>query len=98
MNERIEQFDQPRVEVLCECASKECVELIALSRDEYEEVRRTPTHFFVVAGHQLPEIERTVERTDRYVVVEKYGDAGTIAVRLDPRRRQRPSPRHTGNE
>ena len=92
VNERIEEFNRAAVvdgEVLCECASKECVELIPLTYDEYEQVRRIPTHFLVVPGHELPEIERAVERTDRYVVVEKYGDAGTTAVRLDPRRRSR---------
>jgi hypothetical protein len=56
--------------------------------DEYEAVRRIPTHFVVAPGHDVPEIERVVEKTERYVVVEKVGDAGGFAVQLDPRSRQ----------
>ncbi len=91
VNERIEAItaDQ-RVdggEVLCECAKQQCTASIPLTLEEYEAVRRIPTHFFVVPGHEVPEIEQVVEENERYVVVEKFGEAGIAAVRLDPRRR-----------
>ena len=75
-------------EVLCECGSDDCVEPISISRDEYEAIRRIPTHFLVRHGHVVPDSERVVDREDGYVVVEKFGDAGMAALQLDPRRRR----------
>ncbi len=91
VNERIGDVSDERVtegEVLCECANTECVATLSITLDEYEAVRRIPTHFLIAPGHDLPEIERIVATNDRYVVVEKVGDAGRAAVRMDPRRRE----------
>jgi hypothetical protein len=74
-------------EVLCECGSDECVEPISIARDDYEAIRRIPTHFLVRHGHVVPDSERVIAREDDYVVVEKFGAAGMAAVQLDPRRR-----------
>ncbi len=91
VNERIETItSEERLaesEIACECADMDCVESIRLTLNEYEAVRRIPTHFLVAPGHDLPEIERVVEKNERYFVVEKFGAGGTAAVRLDPRRR-----------
>jgi len=38
----------------------------------------------VKPGHELPEFERVVEQ-ESYYVVQKIGDAGEVAERLDPR-------------
>lgn len=93
VNERIEEITDrdgyPRLEprdFLCECANTECKATISLTRDEYEEIRRIPTRFPIARGHDDAEIERVVEETDRYVVVEKFGEGGVLAVELDPRR------------
>ncbi len=89
VNERIVAITDapPGVEVMCECADEHCKRTIVLSHDEYESTRRIPTHFVVMPGHVVPDIERVVERNQRYSVVEKFGKAGVAAVRLDPRRR-----------
>ncbi len=94
VNERIEEIGQDLAvagEVLCECANPACAKPIELTLDEYEAVRRIPTHFFVAPGHVVPEIERVVEGNERYVVVEKFGEGGRFTVRSDPRRRRRGS-------
>ena len=70
----------------CECGRLGCNRLIALSREAYEAVRRSPRRFFMVPGHELVEFERVVERHDAYSVVEKHDDAAGIAERTDPRR------------
>lgn len=57
----------------------------ALTLAEYEHVRATPTNFLLVSGHELPEIERIVERKRAYVVVEKVGEAAKVADEADPR-------------
>ena len=53
---------------------------------ECEDVRRIPTHFIVKAGHVYRHFERVVKTTEDYAVVEKVGEAGKQAVRLDQRR------------
>jgi hypothetical protein len=69
----------------CECGSLGCNMLVELTGDEYEHVRASPTHFVVFPGHEIPAIERVVERDAAYVVVEKVGEAADVAEETDPR-------------
>jgi len=70
----------------CECPDGACVEKIALTVDEYEAVRAKPTQFAVVPGHEVPDIERIVERHPNYLVIEKQDpDAEQVARETDPR-------------
>jgi hypothetical protein len=92
VNERIEElaesFDlKDELTILCECGSGECDERIALLEGDYEKLRRIPTHFAVLPGHEIPEVERVAERHDGFLVVEKFGESAKAAIRLDPRRR-----------
>jgi hypothetical protein len=52
VNERIRNMDYSvsRAEFVCECAHPECSETIEMSLEEYEEIRRVPSHFLVAAG------------------------------------------------
>ncbi len=76
-------------EFICECANRGCVEHLTLTLAEYETIRLVPTHFLVAPrrNHVVPEVERVIEENDRFWVVEKYGDAGVAAIKLDPRSR-----------
>jgi hypothetical protein len=92
VNERIEELAgtfgiEDELTILCECGSGRCDERIALREDEYERLRRIPTHFAVRPGHEIADVERVVERHDGFVVVEKLGESAKTAIRLDPRRR-----------
>ena len=92
VNERIDDlarhFDlQDEMTILCECASDQCNERITITEAEYQSLRRIPTHFAVLAGHEIPTVERIVERDDRYIVVEKFGESAVAAIKLAPRRR-----------
>jgi hypothetical protein len=90
VNERIEELRPGEVllDFACECSNTECTASLTLSDEEYEDVRRFPTHFIIMTGHELDEVERVVEQNDRYAVVEKFGAGGPAAVRLDPRARK----------
>ena len=55
----------------CACGRRSCSATIDLRVDEYERIHHDPHRFIVVPGHQQPEIERVVKRTDDYYVVEK---------------------------
>jgi hypothetical protein len=54
---------------------------------QYEELRSEPTHFAVVPNeeHVSPDVERIVDKRDRYWLVEKIGEAAEIAEKTDPR-------------
>jgi hypothetical protein len=73
--------------LLCECADPDCFEAVMLSIAEYEQVRQHPSRFLLVAGHEDPEAahERIVEAENGYAIVEKVGQAGLEAARLDDR-------------
>jgi len=71
---------------LCECGDATCATPVALTLPAYEELRRSPIRFLVVPGHESAGVEVVVETRDRYVVVEKIGDAAEIARERDPRR------------
>jgi hypothetical protein len=69
--------------ILCECGKLECIEQIDLRLDEYRRLRKDPTRFAVMPGHELPDVERVVERHEGYFVVEKAeGAAAKLAEDL----------------
>lgn len=76
--------DTPRP-YMCECGLLECNDLVELTVAEYEAVRAHPRRFFLVDGHELPDVEHVVERHERYVVVEKENHEAQIAEDTDPR-------------
>jgi hypothetical protein len=72
-------------EFICECASPGCFERIVMTLGEYEGVRSKGTQFLMAAAHVDIEIELIVEHREGYVVVEKDGVAGLVALGEDPR-------------
>lgn len=92
VNERVKDvsdvfasLDPSPVDFVCECGNADCTEPISLTLDEYERVRRVPTHFFVVPAHVISEVEAIVRKGDGYVVVEKVADEAHITRETDPR-------------
>ena len=82
VNERIEEVKPDRVplfEVICECGDRDCHETLEVARDDYSRVRDHPTHFFVVPGHEILDVETVIETTPHFYVVEKHGDQEEIA-------------------
>ena len=73
--------------IVCECGREACVETIELASPAYEAVREHPARFIVREGHDLPDVERIVERAPGYAVVEKTGGSRAYVERLDPRSR-----------
>jgi hypothetical protein len=74
------------LDFVCECGRADCSRKMSMTLAEYERVRSEPTYFAVVPGHELPEIERVIERHASYLVVEKReGDADQVARETDPR-------------
>jgi hypothetical protein len=89
VNEGMEVGQDPAglLTFICECGRMGCSELIQLTRREYEGIRKDPRRFAILDGHEIPDVEKVVERHDRYVVVEKAGDPeAEIVEHTDPRR------------
>jgi hypothetical protein len=95
-NERIEPHNRvhtwtepPMPDWVCECAFVECVLPVRLTIAEYEAIRAYPTRFLVAPSdeHVVPEVERVIERDERYWVVEKLGQAAETSEALDERAR-----------
>ena len=87
VNEQIERLahDAANPEFLCECANPDCIETLQLSIAEYESIRTSPTRFPIKAGHENLEFERVVEESERFIVVEKFGEAAEVVRKVDPR-------------
>lgn len=62
------------VPFLCECSNIHCQERIELPPTEYKRIHEDTNRFIVRRGHDVPKIERIVERHDTYDVVEKMAD------------------------
>lgn len=73
------------LEFVCECGRLECRDQIVLGQAEYERVRADPMLFAIVPGHEFPDAEDVVERTDRFSVVRKRPDVEHISKGTDPR-------------
>jgi hypothetical protein len=91
VNEQIKKLNDgyhviERIDVFCECGRNECSERLSMEVADYERVRRFPTRFLVLEGHDVLESERVVDESKGFVVVEKTGSEGVYAVHLDPRR------------
>ncbi|HTE60958.1 MAG TPA: hypothetical protein VK631_11450 [Solirubrobacteraceae bacterium] len=89
VNEGMEVGQDPAglLTFICECGRLRCNELIQLTRREYESIREHPRRFAILAGHEILDAEKIVERNDRYLVVEKSGDPeADIVEDTDPRR------------
>ena len=88
VNERIRDITtyDDDAEFLCECGDATCTEAIRMTIAEYEGVRRDATHFAVVPGHDIDDVEQVILQNARFAVVEKrVGDATKVALETDPR-------------
>jgi hypothetical protein len=56
--------------VICECSDPDCIEVLELTREEYQHVR-DEGNFVITPGHGIDEIEHVVERGDAYEIVHK---------------------------
>src|SRR5436190_1841814 len=81
VNERIGNLAgaESSADFVCECLQQECDERVSLALEDYEQIRSSPNRFFVVAGHESPEVEAVVARHDRYLIVELLGAGAAVA-------------------
>lgn len=83
VNSQIEKLEetlgrQKTFAMVCECGKKHCLAGFEVEPAVYQRVRSNPLLFFVVQGHEDPGVERVVEQTAEYLVVEKVGRAAEV--------------------
>ena len=94
VNEQIERVAEDfgadgHDQLICECGNPDCLQLIELTRGEYERIRGYANRFLVALNHENPETESVVEQNERFAVVETYAGAPSqIARETDPRSQQ----------
>jgi hypothetical protein len=87
VNERInEVVRDATAEYHCECGHATCTETIPMTVADYEDMRTDSTCFAVLPGHEIPDLEDVVKRSDGFFVVRKEpGAPAELAAKLDPR-------------
>jgi hypothetical protein len=92
INERIEDMNAAfgaiteTMNVVCECGDSSCTLQIEIALPLYERVRTEPTHFIVVPGHEIPDVEEIVEEHAAFFVIRKLpGGPAELARETDPR-------------
>lgn len=71
-----ERFGHIRtLDLICECEGVGCHDGVEIDSAAYADARSSQLRFFVLPGHEDPQIEQVVLRTASYLVVEKVGEA-----------------------
>jgi hypothetical protein len=70
---------QDRIQVICECGQDGCSETLDLTVAEYDEAHEQRDRFVLAPGHEDEQMEGVVMRTERYLVVDKFGEAERVA-------------------
>ncbi len=60
------------IHFLCECSDENCAGRIVLAQDKYKNLHKNKSRFIILPGHNKPAIERIIEETKSYLVVEKF--------------------------
>jgi hypothetical protein len=73
----------------CECDRPSCFETIEMHPRHYRAIADERYRFVITPGHDDSRVEKIVEVTDEYVVVEKIGEARKALDRDHPQQRHR---------
>jgi hypothetical protein len=89
-NERIAAWPEPAEagateSYFCECANTKCDRKLELRVSDYERVRSKSDRFFVIPGHEVPDVERVIESHEAWLVVEKPAGVEDLLEKTDPR-------------
>lgn len=61
---------EERIEIICECANRGCIERIEVPVGEYARVRRCPEWYLITPGHTFAGDEHVVEHRAGYDIVK----------------------------
>ena len=86
LNRGMAAISDNQMHIVCECGDLDCVERLVVPASKYEEIRSDSSPFFIVHGHEKPDVEDVVDQTDSYDVVRKHpGEGERVTRETDPR-------------
>lgn len=86
LNRQFASIGDRTMDIVCECGDGGCMERVAVSVEDYERVRGDAAQFFVLPGHEIPDVEDVVEEGPGWNVVRKKEPGpARIAEETDPR-------------
>jgi hypothetical protein len=85
INRGVAAISDGMMHIVCECGDLLCATQLSVPISKYEAIRADAQLFFVLAGHEQPNIEDVVEATAEFNVVRKRGEAAQVAAETDPR-------------
>ena len=71
----------------CECADLDCREKVLIPASEYERVRSESSLFFVIPGHEIPDVETVIETNEHWAVIRKDPEVRRLAEETEKRPR-----------
>ena len=74
--------DNSTLHFYCECSDEDCRQRVQLEPSRYKDIHIRRDRFVVVCGHENETIERVVEKTPDYCVIEKLMSPPTVATSL----------------
>lgn len=72
------------LEFMCECSNEKCTQRLPLALNKYGEIHQHRHRFTIVPGHERPKIEKIIEKTDTFIVVQKLVAPPHHASALNP--------------
>jgi hypothetical protein len=63
------------VDFLCECGRGDCVAVVPIGVEGFDEIAERRDRFIVAPDHLLPQVGRLVEARDGFAIVEPLSDS-----------------------
>jgi hypothetical protein len=76
VNDGIRMFERPHGGLfgfLCECGDPQCTAILHMTALEYDLAARVDGRLPVAPGHERPRSDYVLDRSDRFVLVERPG-------------------------
>lgn len=69
---------EDKILFICECSRLKCTDRIGLTNRQFYELHRNRKQFVIMPRHETVDVERVVEKTDDYYIVEKFLDENEV--------------------
>ena len=70
--------EQGQGRFVCECADRSCTTWITVDLADYHAVRAHALRFIIAPTHEVPDLERVVDRKPGYFVIEKPDEVAHV--------------------
>ena len=79
------EFATKKLGFYCECSNMDCRQRIRLTAKEYDDIHSNEKRFVLLPGHDMPQVETVVTKSEDHMVVEKI-NMPPLPEDIDPKR------------